>query len=107
MSTVARALVQRVFTFFFAPKALHSDQGPEFENDLVRELQYVFGFKKTRTLPYRPQGNSVLESVHSTMHNMLATRANMKCDSWVELILFAQLAHNTITIKRLTRLHIS
>ena len=26
------------------------------------------GYKKTRTTPYRPQGSSVLESVHSTMY---------------------------------------
>ena len=55
MSTVARALVTHVFLIFAAPETLHSDQGPEFENDLVRELQHDFGFKKTRTLPYRPQ----------------------------------------------------
>ena len=81
MSTAARALVTHVLSFFSAPETLHSDQGPEFENDLVRELQHVFGFKKTRTLPYRPQGNSVLERVHLIMHNMLATLANAKYDN--------------------------
>ena len=81
MSTVTRALVNHVLAVFPPPETLHSDQGSEFENELVREMQSVFGFKKTRTLPYRPEGNSVLERVHSAMHNMLATLANASCDS--------------------------
>ena len=101
MTTVARALVDRVSAVFPPPETVHSDQGPEFENELVRELQSVFGFKKTRTLPYRPQGNSVLERVHSTMHNMLATLANASGDNWVELLPFVQLAHNTAYSKTL------
>ena len=101
LTTVPRALVDRVFAVFSPPKTVHSDQGPEFENKLVRELQSVFGFKKTRTLPYRPQGNSVLERVHSTMHNMLATLANPSGDNWVELLPFVELAHNTAYSKTL------
>ena len=74
---------------------LHSDQGTEFENQLVRELQTVFGYKKTRTTPYRPQGNSVLERVHSTMHNMLAMYCDVAHDDWSQLLPFVQMAHNT------------
>lgn len=94
-TTIARALVERVFSVFSPPETLHSDQGTEFENELVKELQSVFGFKKTRTSAYRPQGNSVLERVHSTMHNMLAMYSNIKFDNWAELLPFVQLAHNT------------
>ena len=96
-----RALIDRVFAVFPAPETIHSDQGSDLEYELIRELQSVIGFRKTRTLPYRPQGNSILERVHSTMLNMLATLANTSCDNWVELLPFAQLAHNT------TRLRIS
>ena len=106
MLTVARALVDRVFALFSPPETLHSDQEPEFENDLVgqrvRELQSVsFVFKKTRTLPYCPLGSSVLECVHSTMHNMSAPLANASGDNWVELLPFVQLAHNTAYRKTL------
>ena len=57
--TIAKALVERVFGIFGSPKTLHSDQGPEFENKAVKQLQDVFGYKKTKTTPYRPQGKSV------------------------------------------------
>ena len=58
-ATIARVLVERVFSVFSVPETLISDLGCEFENELVIESQSVFGFKKTRTSAYRPQGNSV------------------------------------------------
>ena len=47
-------------------------RGKELKNQLVKELQTVFDYKETRTTPYRPRGNSALERIHSTMHNMSA-----------------------------------
>ena len=47
-TTIARMLVERVFSVFGPPETLHSDQGSEFENQLVKEFQIVFGYKKTR-----------------------------------------------------------
>ena len=46
----------------------------------------MFGYKKTRTTPYRPQGNSVLGRVHSTMHNMLAMYCEVAHDDWAQLL---------------------
>ena len=63
-ATLARVLVERVFSVFSDPKTLHSDQGGEFENEPVKELQPMLGFKKTRTSSYRPRGNSVVERVY-------------------------------------------
>ena len=64
-------------------------------------MQSVFGYKKTRTAAYRPQENSVLERVHSTVHNVLAMYSNLACDNWAELLPFVQLAHNTAYSKTL------
>ena len=74
---VAKALARRVFGIFGPPETLHSDQGPEFENRVVKQLQDVFGYNKTKTTPYRPQGNSVLERMHSTLHAMLSMCSNV------------------------------
>ena len=40
----------RVFDIFGPPETLHSDQGREFENKVISQLQEVFGYKKTRPL---------------------------------------------------------
>ena len=74
---------------------LHSDQGPEFQNSVVDQLQQILNYKKTRTTPYRPQGNSVSERVHSTMHALLAMHSSMNRDNWASLLPFIQLAYNT------------
>ena len=93
--TIVRHLIERVFSVFGPPKTLHSDQGKKIENELVKESQSVFRYKTTRTAAFRPQGNSVLERVHSTIHNLLAMYSNLSWDIWAELLPFVQLAHNT------------
>ena len=40
--TIAKALAGRVFGIFGPPETLHSEQGPEFENKVVKQLQDVF-----------------------------------------------------------------
>ena len=92
--TIAKALVERVFGIFGPPETLHSDQGPEFKNKVVKQLQDVFGYKKTKTTPYRPQGNSVSERMHSTLHAMLSMYSNIAQNNWAEVLPFIQLAHN-------------
>ena len=93
--TVAKAIIDRIIVIFCPPDILHSDRGPEFENKVISQLQSILGYKKTRTTRYRPQGNSVSERVHSTMHTMLAMNSSIKQDSWASLLSFVQLAHNT------------
>lgn len=69
--TVAKALVERMFKTACPPEILLSHMGPEFENKVVRQLQEVFGDKKTQT-PSRPQGNSVSKRMQSTLYAILS-----------------------------------
>ena len=93
--TIAKALVERVFGIFRPPETLHSYRSPEFESKVVKQLQDVFGYKKTKTTPYRPQGNSVSDRMHSTLHVMLSMYSNIAQNNWAEVLPFIQLAHNT------------
>ena len=54
-STVAKILVDRVFSRFGPPVVLHSDQGANFESTLMDEVCDVMGITKTRTTAYHPQ----------------------------------------------------
>ena len=92
--TIAKAL-EELFGIFEPPETLHSDIGPEFEKIVVKHLQDIFGYKKTKTIPYRPQVNSVLERMHSTLHPMISMYSNIAQNSWAEVLLFIQLAHTT------------
>ena len=61
----------------------------------MKQLQDVFGYKKTKTTLYRPQGNPVSERMFSTLHAMLSMYSNMAQNNWAEILPFMQLAHNT------------
>ena len=93
--TVANAIVDSIVSIFGPPETLHSDQGPDIENKVIYQLKQVLGYKKTRTTPYRPQGISVSERVHSTMHSMLAMHSAVDQSHWATLFTFVQSAHNT------------
>ncbi|KAG5265227.1 hypothetical protein AALO_G00262840 [Alosa alosa] len=59
--TAARVLWREVFQRYGCPEKLLSDQGPAFESLLLRQLCTLYGCKKIRTTPYRPQGNGACE----------------------------------------------
>ena len=54
-TTIAEKLVDEVFLRFSPPEQLHSDQGRQFESNLVNEVCKLLHINKTRTTPYHPQ----------------------------------------------------
>ena len=79
--TVARCLVNEVICRFGVPDSLHTDQGKNFESALVREICEVLGIKKTRTTPYHPQSDGLIERFNRTLLDMLsiAVRDDERC----------------------------
>ena len=69
--TVAQALEDKVFAYLGIPEEIHSDQGRQFESQLFHELCMLWGTRKTRTSPYRPPGNSVVERLNRTLGSSL------------------------------------
>jgi len=59
--SVARALDQQVFCNFGLPEQIHSDQGAQFQSQLMSGLCKMWGVNQSRTAPYHPQGNDVVE----------------------------------------------
>ena len=83
--TVAQAIIERTISIYGPLETLHSDQGPEFENKVIYQLQLILGYKKAPTTPCRPQGNSVSERLQSTIHSMLATHSAIDQSNWASL----------------------
>ena len=65
-SHVAQALVQS-FSRNGIPSKLLSDQGTQFMSSTIKELCRICGISRIQTVPYRPQGNGVLERLHGTL----------------------------------------
>lgn len=71
--TVAEKLVDEVFLQFSPPEQLHSNQGRQFESVLIAEVCKLLQIRKTRTTPYHPQCDGLVERFNRTLISMLAT----------------------------------
>ncbi|KRX12883.1 Retrovirus-related Pol polyprotein from transposon, partial [Trichinella nelsoni] len=94
-STVARTLVNEFICRYGAPESLHSDQGRHFEAALIKELCESFDIRKTRTTPYHPQSNGLVERFHRTLLNMLSTKAEADKKNWDLVLPLTHFAYRT------------
>ena len=79
---VAKRLVDGVFSRYGVPLRLLSDQGPEFESALIRELCKSYGIEKLRTTGYQPRTNGACERFHRTLNSMLAKVVSESQRDW-------------------------
>lgn len=68
---VARRLWNDFFCVYGFPKRIHSDQGANFESQLIKELLEMAGVQKSHTTPYHPMGNGITERYNRTLGNMI------------------------------------
>eukprot|EP00731_Ephydatia_muelleri_P005167 Em0002g1343a len=94
-STVAQKLVDELFCRFSPPEQLHSDQGRQFESDLVAEVCKLLKICKTRTTPYHPQGDGLVERFNRTLLDMLATTLKEQPTDWEDHLRKVCLAYNS------------
>ncbi|KAL5502934.1 hypothetical protein EMCRGX_G009794 [Ephydatia muelleri] len=93
--TVARILVDEYFCQNGFPEQLHSDQGPQFESDVIAELCKTMSIQKTRTTPYHPACNGEIERFNKTLCDILATALEGCHFTWDRHIKLACFAYNT------------
>ena len=70
--TTANALVDHWISRFGCPHSLYSDQGRNIESKLFEQLMQLLEMDKTRTLPFHPQSNVVIERMNKTLQNSLS-----------------------------------
>ena len=91
--SIVTALI-KVFAVFGFPRYLHSDQGANFESTILQKTCEAFGVHKTRTTPYHPQGDGLVERANRSIIQMLRVYCNKNKD-WEKLPLLYMSAYCT------------
>ena len=93
--TVADIIVREVVSRFGVPYIIHSDQGRQYESQLFLEMCKVLHIKKTRTTPYHPQSDGMVERFNKTLVRMLKSYINNHQSDWDEHLPFLTMAYRS------------
>ena len=91
---VARTLWDQFFVHYGFPEKILSDQGRNFESQLISELCELTLVKKLRTTHYRPEGNGSCERFNRMLISMLGTLPNDFKSKWTQHISTLVYAYN-------------
>ena len=94
-TTVAVKLVEEFFCRFSIPERLHSDQGRQFESLLIADICRLLQIHKSRTTPYHPQSDGLVERMNRTILSMLAVCAKDHPSDWERYLHQVCLAYNS------------
>ncbi|KAI2665719.1 Retrovirus-related Pol polyprotein [Labeo rohita] len=95
--TVAHCLFEDYVLLHGVPEALHSDQGRQFEAEVVQTLCHLLNIKKTRTTPYNPKSDGMIEHFNRTLIDQLAKKLLTYGGEWDDYVKHVAFAYNTTT----------
>lgn len=93
--TVADCLFDKFVRQHGIPESLHTDQGRQFEAQVIQTLCQRMGIRKTRTTPYHPQSDGMVERFNRTLKRELGKRLSEAGSSWDHILGQVELSYNT------------
>ena len=94
-TTVARCIFEEYIRHHGVPESIHTDQGRQFESDLMKHLCGLLGINKTRTSPYHAQSDGMVERLNRTLKDQLAKYMVETSGEWDQYLPQAELAYNS------------
>ena len=85
--SVAELFVSRYVCQFGVSDVLHTDHGRNFESALLKEVCQLLGVVKTRTTPYHPQSDGLVERFN--LHSMAASENERDWDLHIPMVMMA------------------
>ena len=92
--SIAGALTTNWLHLYGEPSEIHTDQGANFESDLMKQLCEVYKIDKTRTSAYHPQSDGQVERFNKTVMNLVFA-LNTETSKWDEILQIAVTAYNS------------
>ena len=89
-ASITKAII-KICSSFGVPSILHSDQGRNFESDMLHQMLQAFGIKKSRTTAYHPQCDGMVERFNRSLLQLLRCYVNTEEDweTYLPLVLYA------------------
>ena len=81
-ATVANAIFNEWIMKFGAPDVIHTDQGTNFNSELMHDICRNFMIEKTRTTPYHPQGNGQVERFNRVIADTFSNYCTENPQEW-------------------------
>lgn len=93
--TVAKALVSRILVHVGVPLQILSDQGKEWDNNLMAALCNRLGIDKQRTTPYHAATNGCVERLHKSINSMLSKCVSENQKDWSKRLPYVMSAYRS------------
>ena len=93
--SVAQCLFDDYVLLHGIPEVLHSDQGRQFDSEIVQRLCQLLEIKKTCTAPYNPKSDSMVEHFNQTLISQLAKALLAAGGEWDDYLKSVAFAYNT------------
>ncbi|CAF0921788.1 unnamed protein product [Rotaria sordida] len=94
-SVTANAIFKEFICRYGVPKAIISDQGTSFKNQLMHSLSKLLGYHHIFCTPYHPQSNGQVERFNATFVTQLAKLTDAELNNWDEYLCSIVFAYNT------------
>ena len=93
--TVAKCLFDKYICEHGIPEFLHTDQGRQFDCALIHTLCKLVGINKTRTSPYHPQSDGLVERFNRSLKDQLSKYLLSTPGEWDDVLHQVQFAYNS------------
>ena len=84
--TIAIKLVDDVICRHGLPRVVHTDQGRDFESNLIKQVCELLEIEKTRTTAYHPESDGLVERLNKTLIGMLRSCVYENQKNWDTLL---------------------
>ena len=94
-ATLANYLWTDFISCYGPPVRMHSDQGPNLNAAVLKQLYDIWGIAQSTTVAYYPQGNGMVERMNRVIQDVVAKKISEKGPQlWDELLPSVAFAHN-------------